>query len=152
MSYEIKRLSPPVTPEEIEDIAVLTKHLTAGSVPDEVIEENVAEILANPGQLLFVARDESRIVGMSLLTLKTLPHERTAFGDNLVVHPDFRGHGIGELLVRATRDYGDEHGIILQGTVSPKRLASLALHTKLGSEVWDTNFIVRQPQPKQDSQ
>ena len=92
---------------------------------------------------MFVARDESRIVGMSLLTLKTLPHERTAFGDNLIVHPDFKGRGIGELLVSASRDYGDEHDIILQATISSKRVASLALHTKLGSEVWDTNFIVR---------
>jgi GNAT superfamily N-acetyltransferase len=152
MSYDIKRLTTPPTEAEFEDIAVLSDHLTGSTVPRDVIKENVGEIVENPFQLFYVARDAGRIVGMTLLTLKTTPHERTAYGDSLVVHPDSRGHGIATQLRAAANAYADEHGITLQATTSRRRVDAWGVLQRSGYVEWDTRFIIRKPDSKDAGQ
>src|SRR4051812_27870865 len=107
MAYDIERLASTPTAAEFEDIGVLSDHLTGQLVPRDVVQENVADIVQNPSQHFLVARDSGRIVGMLLFTLKTIPHERTAYTDSMVVHPDYRRQGIGTELWRRVTDYAD---------------------------------------------
>lgn len=145
MAYDIEQLDTAPTDAEIEDIGVLSDHLIGQAVPREVIQENVAEIVQNPSQFFLVARDAGHIIGMTLFTLKTIPHERTAYTDSMVVHPDYRRRGIGRQLWQHITDYADAHDIILQGATSPRRVEAWGLHQQAGFRQWDSRFIVRQP-------
>lgn len=145
MTYDIERLENTPTPTEVENIAELCDVLTGQATPRDIVEENVAEIVENPSQLLFVARDAGRIIGMTLLTLKTTPHERTAYGDSSVVHPDYRRRGIAKDIWEHVRDFVDTKGIVLQGATSPKRKEAWQLYQQIGYREWDSRFIVRKP-------
>jgi ribosomal protein S18 acetylase RimI-like enzyme len=146
MPYYTERLTTIPTEPELEDIAVLTDYLTARVIPRDALRENVTEIVQNPSQLFYVARDALHIVGMELLTLKTLPHERTAYADSLIVHPDHRRRGLGRQLWQCATGYADTYGITLQGATSPRRTEAWGLHQQVGFRQWDSRFIVRQPE------
>ena len=148
MPYDIERLVNIPTEAEFEDIAALSDCLTGQTVTRGALQENVLEIVQNPSQFFLVARESGHIIGMLLFTIKTIPHERTAYTDSMVVHPDHRRQGIGTHLWSIATDYADAHAITLQGATSPKRVEAWEVHKRAGFEKWDSHFIVRPPKTK----
>lgn len=52
---------------------------------------------------------------------------------SVYIHEDFRGRGIGKLLLQKLIDESEKQGIwMLQSGIFPENLASIALHEKLG--------------------
>lgn len=145
MTYDIERLTTSPTDTELEDIAVLSDQLTGQPVPRGIVAEHVIEIVQNPSQHFLVARESGHIIGMLLFTLKTIPHERTAYTDSMVVHLDHRRRGIASDLWKNATDYADARGITLQGATSPSRVSAWGVHQRAGFTQWDSRFIVRPP-------
>ena len=52
---------------------------------------------------------------------------------SIYIHEDFRGRGIGKLLLQKLIEESEKHGIwTLQSGIFPENLSSIALHEKLG--------------------
>lgn len=143
--YAVEQLSGELSQLDILAIGDLTAELTSQDVDPDILRDNLMAICANRDQMLNIVREAGRIVGMHLLTVKITPHERTVYGDSMVVDPRYRTRGIGRALMQRANDFADELGLVHQGTVSPRRSVALELYESLGFQVWDTNFIVRPP-------
>jgi GNAT superfamily N-acetyltransferase len=85
--------------------------------------------------LVAIAADE-RVAGLvTLVAAPTLARTR-AWAEDLVVHPDFRGRGVGKALMAACAEEAAGAGATtIDGTVDPSREAALALYLGTGWEV-----------------
>lgn len=93
--------------------------------------------------LLYVAVQNERIVGMATLCLFTSPSGRKASVEDVVVHKDWQGKGVGRKLMNAIIDKAREScPITLQLTSRPERLVANLLYPSLGFQRKDTNFYV----------
>ncbi|MGD9420736.1 MAG: GNAT family N-acetyltransferase [Verrucomicrobiota bacterium JB025] len=111
-----------ITPATAEDIPALAQLLgilfsqEQEFVPDARLQEKgLAAILANPANgVIFVARDKDRILGMANLIYNI----STALGgpvgtvEDVIVHPDFRGRGVGSAIIRKALDHADSTGLL----------------------------------------
>ena len=85
--------------------------------------------------LAAVAPDE-RLAGLvTLVVASTLARVR-AWAEDLVVHPEFRGRGVGKTLMAACVETAARAGAsTIDGTVGPDRPSALALYLDTGWEV-----------------
>lgn len=135
----IGEANPQACAELGEAFARLLPQLSSSSPapsPDEV-----AALLADPGALVFVARDEtSRIVGSLTLVLFRIPTGVKARIEDVVVDGAARGRGIGELLSRAALDEAGRRGVHAVDLSSrPSREAANRLYQRIGFVERDTN-------------
>jgi GNAT superfamily N-acetyltransferase len=102
-----------------------------------VERDTVDAALAAAGVTVFaaVARD-GRVAGLvTLIVVPTFTRTR-AWAEDLVVHPEFRGRGVGKALMAACAEGAARAGAgTIDGTVDPSRRAALALYLKAGWEV-----------------
>jgi ribosomal protein S18 acetylase RimI-like enzyme len=101
----------------------------------------LAEIVASPATVLFVARDESgALVGSLTLALFRVPTGVLSWIEDVVVDESARGAGAGEKLVAAALGRAEEVGAkSVDLTSRPSREAANRLYLRLGFETRQTN-------------
>jgi GNAT superfamily N-acetyltransferase len=86
--------------------------------------------------LLAAVAPDGRLAGLvTLVVAPTLARTR-AWAEDLVVHPAFRGRGVGKALMAACVEAAAREGAsTIDGTVGPDRRAALALYLDTGWEL-----------------
>jgi GNAT superfamily N-acetyltransferase len=109
-----------ITKASMEDIPALCGLLEilfsqeAEFKPDNKLQsEGLKQIIEYPerGQILII-KEKNSIIGMInlLFTISTALGGKVAFLEDMVVHPDFHGHGAGSKLLQAAIDFAQNGG------------------------------------------
>ena len=116
----------------------LVPHLSSSPPPDA---DQLAEMIADPGTTVFIARDEHDvIVGTLTLHVFRIPTGLRAWIEDVIADPAASGQGIGEHLSQAALDKAKALGCrTVELTSRPSREAANHIYKKLGFEVRDTN-------------
>lgn len=126
------------TPDILEAINRLMPQLT--SSPKVLSRADLEALIASPSAVLMIARSNHDLSGMLTLGWFAAPTGLRAFIDDVVVDERYRGHGIGEALVRSALD----HARGLQAktvdlTSRPAREAANRLYQRIGFQKRETN-------------
>lgn len=131
----------PATSEDIDALVALLFALFSieqDFVPDEVAQRRgLALLLAHPSQgRIFVARHTQQgVVGMvsAQLVISTAIGERSAWIEDMVVHEDFRGRGIGKALLTHVSEWAKENRVgRLQLLADADNESALGFYDQLG--------------------
>ena len=106
--------------------------------------EVLARIVADPDTILFLARDDDRVVGMLTLALFQTPTGVRAWIEDVVVDEAARGQGVAAELVQAALDAAGKAGArTVDLTSRPDREAANRLYLRMGFEARATNVYRR---------
>ncbi len=129
-------------------VSVLVPQLSRSSPPPT--REQLERIVADPGNILFLARDGSRVVGMLTLVVFRIPTAVRAWIEDVVVDEGSRGTGVAAELVQAALDRADAEGArTVDLTSRPDREVANRLYVRLGFERRETNVYRYQRPPEQ---
>jgi GNAT superfamily N-acetyltransferase len=132
-------------PDRLAELQALYELLDPALPPLE--HELVERALRAPGVTVFAAVDppSRRLAGVvTLVTARTVARTR-AWAEDLVVHPEFRGRGVGEALITACAEAAASLGAqAIDGTVHPARTSAVALYRRTGWE-FNSSLAVRRP-------
>ena len=103
-------------------------------------QEQLAEIIASPSTILFIARHDEHIVGSLTLATFRIPTGVRAWIEDVVVDGSARGSGIGEALnTFAIAESRKRGATTIDLTSRPSREAANRLYQRLGFVQRDTN-------------
>jgi ribosomal protein S18 acetylase RimI-like enzyme len=123
--------------EVANDFAALIPQLSSAPPPTAA---ELAQIVASPDSILYLARLDGRLVGSLTLAFYRIPTGLKAWIEDVVVDESARGQGVGEALSRAAvteaRRRGAKHVSL---TSRPHREAANRLYQRLGFEPYKTN-------------
>lgn len=103
-------------------------------------QDELAEIIAAPSTVLFIARLDEHIVGTLTLATFRIPTGVRAWIEDVVVDSAARGHGVGEALNQAAILEAHHRGAITVDLTSrPSREAANRLYQRIGFVARDTN-------------
>ena len=103
-------------------------------------QEELAEIIAAPSTVLFIARLDEHIVGTLTLATFRIPTGVRAWIEDVVVDSAARGHGVGVALNQAAILEAHHRGAITVDLTSrPSREAANRLYQRIGFVARDTN-------------
>jgi len=124
--------------ELIEAFQRLIPQLSSSNPPPT--QEELAEIIAAPSTVLFIARLDEHIVGTLTLATFRIPTGVRAWMEDVVVDSAARGHGVGEALNQAAILEAHHRGAITVDLTSrPSREAANRLYQRIGFVARDTN-------------
>jgi ribosomal protein S18 acetylase RimI-like enzyme len=130
-----------VTDEIVAAFVRLVPQLSASNPPPA--REELAEMVASPAIVLFIARDaefNDDIIGSLTLVLFRIPTGIRAWIEDVVVDTRARNKGIGEALTRAAIQKAGEVGArTVDLTSRPSREAANRLYRRIGFQLRDTN-------------
>lgn len=99
------------------------------------------EIVDSPAVILFMARDEGKLIGSLSLVVFRIPTGVRAWIEDVVVDGNARGKGIGEALTRAALERAKELGVMTVDLTSrPSREAANRLYQRVGFLPRQTNL------------
>jgi ribosomal protein S18 acetylase RimI-like enzyme len=137
MSVHVE-IADEATPELIEGLNELLPQLSTNAAP--LTSADVEALVASPVTVLFVARNEGRIVGSLTLVVFAIPTGVRAWIEDVVVDATARGAGVGEALTNAAiEESRRRHVRSLDLTTRPSREAANRLYARLGFELRETN-------------
>jgi ribosomal protein S18 acetylase RimI-like enzyme len=137
MSVDVE-IANEVTEELVEGLNLLLPQLSNSAAP--LSTEYVAELVASPATVVFIARDEGRIVGSLTLVVFPIPTGLRAWIEDVVVDGSARGAGVGEALTNAAiEESRRRHVRSIDLTTRPSREAANRLYARLGFELRETN-------------
>ena len=123
--------------ELIEAFQRLIPQLSSSNPPPT--QEELAEIIAAPSTVLFIARLDEHIVGTLTLATFRIPTGVRAWIEDVVVDSAARGHGVGEALNQAAILEAHHRGAITVDLTSrPSREAANRLYQRIGFVARDT--------------
>jgi ribosomal protein S18 acetylase RimI-like enzyme len=124
--------------------ASLIPQLSSSSPPPTA--EQLAEIVASPDSVLYLARLDGRIVGSLTLAFYRIPTGLKAWIEDVVVDGSTRGQGVGEALNTAAIDEARRRGAKnVSLTSRASRESANRLYQRLGFEPYDTNVYRFKP-------
>ncbi|WP_334143013.1 GNAT family N-acetyltransferase [Rhabdothermincola sp.] len=125
-------------PEVVAAFQRLTPQLSSSSSPPTA--EQLAEIVASPATVLFLARSGGEIVGSLTLAMFRIPTGLRAWIEDVVVDESARGQGVGEALNRAALERARASGArTVDLTSRPSRVAANRLYQRIGFVQRETN-------------
>src|SRR5580765_6220377 len=131
-------IAPSDTPELLDAVHRLIPQLSKSAPP--VTGEELAEIVAGPATIFFIARVDGVIAGCLTLVVFRLPTGVRAWIEDVVVEDAARGHGVGAALNEVAIAVASERGArTLDLTSRPSRQAANRLYQRLGFVQRDTN-------------
>ena len=137
MPVEVE-IARSVTPELLDAVHRLIPQLSKSAPP--VTSDELAEIVAGPATVFFVARVDGVIAGCLTLAVFRLPTGMRAWIEDVVVDEAARGHGVGAALNEAAIAAAAERGArTLDLTSRPSREAANRLYQRLGFVARETN-------------
>jgi len=123
----------------VTGFAALIPQLSSSS-PSPTAQQ-LEEIVASPDSVLFLARDEGRLVGSLTLAFYRIPTGLKAWIEDVVVDQSARGQGVGEALNREAIDEARRRGAKnVSLTSRASRETATRLYKRLGFEPYDTNL------------
>src|SRR4051812_7246943 len=128
--------------DEVDDelmaaFAALIPQLSSAPPPTA---EQLAEIVASPDSVLYLARVDGRIVGSLTLAFYRIPTGLKAWIEDVVVDESVRGQGVGGELSKAALDEARRRGAKhVSLTSRPARETANQLYQRLGFEHYETN-------------
>jgi ribosomal protein S18 acetylase RimI-like enzyme len=126
------------TDELVDAFARLLPQLV--STPSPFGRTELAELLAQPGTTLLLARSGQAIAGMVTLIVFRTPTGVRAHIESLVVDAGVRGRGLGEALCRAALARAAQAGAhTVDLTSAPSRAAANRLYLRIGFRRRETN-------------
>ena len=127
-----------VGPEVTEGLRRLIPQLSKSAPPLESYD--LESIGAAPDTTLFVARDDTGIVGTLTLVLFRSPSGARGWIEDVVVDAEARGQGVGESLVEAAIVLARKaNARTVDLTSNPKREGANRLYVRCGFEQRETN-------------
>ena len=103
-------------------------------------QEQLAEIIASPSTVLFIARHDEHIVGSLTLATFRIPTGVRAWIEDVVVDANARGKGVGEALNKfALAEAKRQGATTVDLTSRPSREAANRLYQRLGFKARETN-------------
>ena len=127
-----------VTDDLVEAMDRLIPQLSSSNPPPGRTE--LAEIVASPATVLFVARHRGRIVGALTLVAFRIPTGVRTRIEDVVVDETVRGRRVGELLSEAALDRARRMGARSTDLTSrPARVAANRLYARMGFEQRESN-------------
>lgn len=107
-------------------------------------EKRFKELIANPFFELYLLEIAGEITGMaSLYCVETLA-KKSAWVEDVVIHPKHQGKGLGKKIMKHVIEKAKKKGVKhLDLTSSPRRVAANKLYKKIGFEPRDTNVYRR---------
>jgi len=130
-----------VTDEVVAAFVRLVPQLSASNPPP--VREELAEMVASPASVLFIARDaelNNEIIGSLTLVLFRIPTGIRAWIEDVVVDSRARGKGTGEALTRAAIQKAAEAGAhTVDLTSRPSREPANRLYRRIGFQLRETN-------------
>ena len=137
MTVEVVEASE-VDDDLVQGFARLVPQLSSSSPPPSA--EALAEIVASPHSVLFLARLDGRLVGSLTLALYRIPTGLKAWIEDVVVDGSARGMGVGEALnvaaIEEARRRGAKHVSL---TSRAARETANRLYQRLGFDRYETN-------------
>ena len=138
MAAEIEHATE-VDDELVAAFARLVPQLSSSSPPPS--REELAEIVASPDSVLFVARVDGAIVGSLTLAFYRIPTGLKSWIEDVVVDASAARQGIGEALNRAALDEARRRGAKdVSLTSRPSREAANRLYQRIGFDRRETNL------------
>ena len=99
-----------ISAEDTEAVNLLSRQLGYPLSPEETLE-NIRNVLQSKMHTAFVALDENRIIGWigaaQALMIEVVPHCEI---NGLVIGEEYRGKGIGKLLIEKVKQWAKENG------------------------------------------
>jgi ribosomal protein S18 acetylase RimI-like enzyme len=130
------------TDDLVEGLNRLLPQLSSTAAP--LTTQKVKELVASSATVVFIARDEGRIVGSLTLVVFPIPTGLRAWIEDVVVDGSARGTGVGEALTNAAIDESRRrHVRSIDLTTRPSREAANRLYARLGFELRETNVYRR---------
>ena len=127
-----------VTEELVSALNMLLPQLSTNAVP--LTTADVQSLVESPATIVFIARDEGRIVGSLTLVVFPIPTGLRAWIEDVVVDESARGAGVGEALTNAAIEESRRRRVrSLDLTTRPSREAANQLYARLGFELRETN-------------
>jgi ribosomal protein S18 acetylase RimI-like enzyme len=127
-----------LTDELVEGLNRLLPQLSTSASP--MTTSDVAALVGSPATVVFIARDDGRIVGSLTLVVFPIPTGLRAWIEDVVVDGAARGRGVGEALTNAAIDESRRrHVRSIDLTTRPTREAANRLYARLGFVLRDTN-------------
>jgi ribosomal protein S18 acetylase RimI-like enzyme len=115
-------------------------------------DEALQEMIDSDASILFMARDETGILGTLTLILFRIPTGIRAWIEDVIVDEAARGKGVGRILNEAAIDHAFAAGAITVDLTSrPSREAANRLYQRIGFIERDTNVYRFSPAEQQDS-
>ena len=119
------------------------------SVPGHIhAPEFFAELLADPNSALFFAEWDGQPAGFLLMKLRASPDYAMmtprlfAVVDSVYVHPQFRQHGLGEMLMMTGEEWAMEQGAAsLELNVYDFNTAARGMYEKLGYQTLSRKML-----------
>lgn len=128
-----------VDDELVTRFASLIPQLSSSSPPPT--PDELAQIVASPDSVLYLARIDGCIVGSLTLAFYRIPTGLKAWIEDVVVDQSARGQGVGEALNRAAIDEARRRGAKhVSLTSRPSREAANRLYQRLGFKAYETNI------------
>jgi ribosomal protein S18 acetylase RimI-like enzyme len=127
-----------VTSELVDAFTRLVPQLSSSSPPPTA--EELEEMVGSPGTVLFVARDDGRIVGSLTLVLFRIPTGIRTRIEDVVVDETARGAGVGAALsLAAIEEARRREARNVDLSSRPSREAANRLYLRLGFVERETN-------------
>jgi ribosomal protein S18 acetylase RimI-like enzyme len=127
------------TEELVAAFARLIPQLSTTAPPPTL--EELAMVIADPNNVLFVARLDGQVVGSLTLVTFRIPTGPKSWIEDVVVDDAARGHGVGELLNRAALDEARRRGVkAVSLTSRASREAANRLYQRIGFDRRETNY------------
>jgi len=127
-----------VTEELVTSLNQLLPQLSSNAAPLSAAE--VEALVTSPATVVFVARDDGRIVGSLTLVVFSIPTGLRAWIEDVVVDEPARGKGVGEALTNAAIEESRRRKVrSIDLTTRPSREAANRLYAQLGFELRQTN-------------
>lgn len=128
-----------ITDEDAETLAVLLTQLSSTATFDR---DRIQTMIDHDATDLFVARSDTKMVGMATLVTVPLPSGLRGHVEDVVVDSSMRGRGVARLLLEAIVRSSEEQGLrTLDLTSRPSRESALRLYESLGFRRRDTTVL-----------
>jgi ribosomal protein S18 acetylase RimI-like enzyme len=132
-------IADEVDDELVAAFAALIPQLSSSSPPPDA--QALAELVASPNSVLYLARHEGRIVGSLTLAFYRIPTGLKAWIEDVVVDGSARGQGVGEALNTAAIEEARRRGAKnISLTSRASRESANRLYQRLGFLPYDTNI------------
>jgi ribosomal protein S18 acetylase RimI-like enzyme len=143
-------IATEVTAELREAMDRLVPQLSKSNPPPT--DEALQEMIDSDASILFMARDETGILGTLTLIVFRIPTGIRAWIEDVIVDETARGKGVGRIINEAAIGHAFAHGAITVDLTSrPSREAANRLYQRIGFVQRDTNVYRFSPPEQQDS-
>jgi ribosomal protein S18 acetylase RimI-like enzyme len=124
--------------QDFDDLSSLYQEFDQERPP--LLETNVKNLLKSKSAILFVLRDQGRIIGMFSIGYTPIVSKLRVHFDLLVVSKAYRGKGLGKLLAQAAIDHARKHGAHeIRFSSRPSSEVANVFFKKFGFEKYETN-------------